>query len=74
MIRSLSIVIKGKDDGLEPVAIIVFLAEICSTEPSCFVTLIVVAFSKDQTPSKTVILFLSIKYLTPPHVWSTTVF
>ena len=57
MILSLSIEMKGNEDGFEPVAIIVFFASITSDEPSFLVTLIVVALSKDPKPSKTVMLF-----------------
>jgi hypothetical protein len=39
IIRSLSILIKGKLDGFEPVAIMVFLASIVSEEPSGLVIL-----------------------------------
>ena len=40
MILSLSNVINGKLDGLEPVAIIVYFESMISEEPSFFVTLI----------------------------------
>ena len=60
--------IKGKLEGFEPVAIMMFLDSIISDEPSFLVTLTEVALSKEPTPSKTVILFLSIKNFTPPEV------
>ena len=68
MILSLSNLIKGKEDGFEPVAIIIFLPSITSEVPSALVTLILVLLSKEPNPSKTVILFLSIRNLTPPDV------
>ena len=68
MIRSLSIVIKGNEEGFEPVAMIIFLASKVSEVPSAFATATCVASTKEPKPSKTVTLFLSIKYLTPPEV------
>ena len=62
----------GKEDGFEPVAIIIFFASSVSEVPSAFSTATWVASINEPFPSKTVILFLSIKNLTPPEVWSTT--
>ncbi|MNE16945.1 hypothetical protein D3C80_1099070 [compost metagenome] len=61
MILSLSILMKGKEDGLDPVAIIIFLASIVSELPSAFAIATWVASTKDPNPLKTVTLFLSIK-------------
>ena len=68
MILSLSILIKGRLDGFEPVAIMIFFPSKVSVELSAFVTKTWVASTKEPKPSKTVILFLSIKNLTPPEV------
>ena len=68
MILSLSNLINGKVDGFEPVAIMIFFASIVSDLPSALVTATWVASTNEPNPSKTVILFLSIKNLTPPLV------
>ena len=68
MILSLSSLIKGKLEGLEPVAIIIFFDSMISEEPSALVTFTEVALSNEPTPLKTVMLFLSIKNFTPPEV------
>ena len=68
MILSLSNLINGKLDGLEPVAIMIFFDSMISEEPSAFVTFTEVALSNEPNPLKTVMLFLSIKNLTPPEV------
>ena len=72
MIRSLSTGIKGKIVGLEPVAMIIFLAEITSEEPSSFVTFTVLAESNEPKPWKVVILFFFIKYEIPAFKFETT--
>ena len=70
--RSLSRVIKGKEAGLEPVAIIVYLASISCSVASAAVIFIWVGDTKEPTPVKTSTLFLSIKNFTPAQVCSTT--
>ena len=52
---------EGNDAGFEPVAIMKFLASICSTVPSALVTSSLFAVANEPKPLKTVILFLSIK-------------
>ena len=59
--RSLSKEIKGKLAGFEPVAMIILVPSIVSSEPSFFVIFTCVASTKDPIPSKTSILFLSIR-------------
>jgi hypothetical protein len=51
MILSLSIVIKGKLEGLEPVAIMMFFASTVSDVPSAF-TATCVASTKEPNPSR----------------------
>ena len=61
MMRSLSKVMKGKLAGLDPVAIMAYLVSMVSEVPSAWVTAICVASTKEPTPCKTVILFLSMR-------------
>ena len=72
IIRSLSTVIKGKEAGLEPVAIMVYLASMVSALPLLGVILICVGDTKLPTPVKTSTLFFSIRNFTPAQVCSTT--
>ena len=72
IILSLSNSIKGKEAGLDPVAIIMLVPSIVSSDPSFFEIFTWVVSTKDPIPSKTSILFLSIKYFIPPVVCSTT--
>ena len=72
IILSLSNLIKGKVAGFEPVAIIMLVPSITSEEPSFLAIFTCVLSTKEPKPSKTSILFLSIKYLIPPVVVSTT--
>ncbi|MNI45517.1 hypothetical protein D3C73_999440 [compost metagenome] len=57
MMRFLSIGKNGKAVGLEPVAIITFLADKVSVVPSALVTRMVFLSTKEPTPSKESILF-----------------
>ncbi|MCY1521520.1 hypothetical protein D9M68_563350 [compost metagenome] len=65
IMRFLSIGKNGKAVGLEPVAIITFLAVRVSVVPSLFVTNTVFLSTKEPKPSKASILFFLNKYVIP---------
>ena len=68
--RSLSIVIKGKAEGLEPVAMIKFFAESVSLSAPC--TCSSTGETNDAFPWNTSTLFFFIRKLIPCVFWSTT--